>query len=135
MELFEVVLELREQRPREHVAQQEDDADDFVRFDAARNDALRQIARIRLQRFERSRLERFDVVVVYGRRFGEDFFLRHRREQLRLCNAPCPFLTELRSLLAKVRDQLSKKCRGVFSWWRGRGRSRRGQIFFHGQCT
>src|SRR6266571_4587989 len=67
VQLVEVFVILAEQRARQHVAQQQHDADDFMRLDAARNDALRQVARVGLQRLERPRLQRLDVVVVHRR--------------------------------------------------------------------
>src|SRR6266513_986162 len=54
VELVEVSVVLAEQRAGEHVTQQQYDADDFVRLDASRDDALGEIARVRLQRLERS---------------------------------------------------------------------------------
>src|SRR5262245_39197208 len=67
----EIAAVQREQRSGEDVAQQEHDPDDLVGLYTARDDALRQVARIRLQRLESARLQRLDIVVVDGRRFGE----------------------------------------------------------------
>jgi len=111
IQLVEVLVVLAEQRARQHVAQQQHDADHLVRLDAARDDALRQVAGVRLQRFERSCLERFHVVVVHRGRFGEDFLLRHGREELRPGDTACPLFPQLRPILAEVRDQLAQQRR------------------------
>src|SRR5437867_4981123 len=62
VELVEVVAILREQRAREHVAEQEHDPDDLVRLDASRDDPLREVTRVGLQGLVRPRLEGLDVV-------------------------------------------------------------------------
>src|SRR3989442_999306 len=92
-------------------AQQQHDADDLVRLDAPRDDALGKVARVRLQRLERPGLERFDVVVVHRRRLGKDLRFGHRREQLGPRDAPRPLLTQLRAILAQVGDELAQQCR------------------------
>jgi hypothetical protein len=48
VQLLEIFLVLGEQRAGEHVTQQEHDPHDFVRLHAPRDDALRQIAGVRL---------------------------------------------------------------------------------------
>src|SRR5712671_2360425 len=132
VQLFDIVLVFIEQRAGEYVTEQEHDADDFVCFDAPRNDSLRQSPRVRLQGFERSGLERFHVVVVYRGRFGEDFFLGHRRQQLGARNAPRPFLAQLRAVLSQVRDQLAQQPGRGFRQRRGFRRPRRDAHAFLG---
>jgi hypothetical protein len=109
VQLVEVFVILGKQRAGEHVAQQQHDSHHFVRLHAPRNDALRQVARVSLQRLERPRLERLDVVVVHRGRFREDLLFRHRREQLRARDAPRPFLAQLRAVLPQVRHQLAQQ--------------------------
>ena len=77
-----VAVVLGEQRPREHVAEQEHDPHDLVRLDAPGNDALGEIAGIGLERFHRPRLQRLHVAVVDGRGLGEDLLAAHRRQEL-----------------------------------------------------
>src|SRR5438132_8105417 len=108
VELGEILVVLREQRAREHVAEEQHDPDDLVRLHASRNDALGQVSRVRLQRLVRPRLERLDVVVVDRGRLGEDLFFRHRRQQLGLGDEPRPLFAQLGALLAQVRDELAE---------------------------
>src|SRR5919205_902801 len=68
-------------RARQHVAQEQDDAEHLVGLDAARDDALREVTRVVLQRLHRAGLEHLDVVVVDRRRLGEDLLLRECRQQ------------------------------------------------------
>jgi hypothetical protein len=98
----------REERAGEHVAKEEHDTDDLVGLDAPRNDSLREIARVGLQRLVRPGLEGLHVVVVHRRRLGEDLFLRHRRQQLGLGDQPGPLFSELRPLMSKMRDQFAQ---------------------------
>ena len=81
VEQLEVGLILLEQRARKHVAQQQDDTDDLVGLDAAGDDAFGQVARVGLQCFHAAGLEHPDVIVIDGRRLGEDLLRRHRGEQ------------------------------------------------------
>ena len=111
-----VAVVLGEQRPREHVAQQEHDAHDLVRLDAAGNDALGEVARIGLERLHRARLERLHVAVVDGRGLREDLLAAHRRQELGAGDAAHPLLAELGPVLPQVRDELSQQ--------RGRGLGR-----------
>src|SRR5438552_1977837 len=113
VQFVEVFVVLAEQRAGEHVAQQQHDADDFVRLDPPRDDALGKVARVRLQRLERPGLERFDVVVVHRRRLGKDLRFGHRREQLGPRDPPRPLLTQLRAILAQVGDELAQQRRSV----------------------
>ena len=108
---------LREQGAREHVAQQEHDADDLVGLNASRDDALGQILGVGLKGLERSGLERLDIAVVDGCRFREDLVLGHGREQPPLGDAPDPLLAQLRTVFPEMRDQLAEESGGRF----GRG--------------
>ncbi len=105
----EVALILFEQGSRQHIAQQEHDAQDFVRFDAARNNPLGKIARVFLKRLHTSGLEHRHVIVVDSRGFDEDFFLSHGGQQPRFGDSPRPFFPELRSVLPEVRHQLCQQ--------------------------
>ena len=49
VEQGEVMLVLLEERPGQHVAEQEHDADDLMRLDAPRDDPLGKVARVVLQ--------------------------------------------------------------------------------------
>ena len=100
IQLGEIVLVFREQRTCQHVAQQQNDADDFVRLDASRDDAFGQVAGVGLQRLERPGFERFDVLVVHGRGFREDLVFRHRGQQLRFRDSLRPFLAQIGAVLA-----------------------------------
>ena len=48
VELFEIGLVLCEERARQHVAKEENDSHDFVRFNASRDDAFGKISRVSL---------------------------------------------------------------------------------------
>ena len=109
VQLLEIGLILCEKRARQHVAEEENNTDNFMRFDAARNDALGKISCVSLQRFEGFRLESLDVAVVHRRGFGEDFFLGHSRQQPGFRNAANPLFAELRSVLAEVCHQFAKQ--------------------------
>ena len=104
----------REQRAREHVAEQEHDPDDLVGLDAPRNDAFREVPRVGLQGLVRPRLEGLDVVVVHRSRLGEDLLFRHRRQQLGLGDEPGPLFAQLGALVPEVRHQLSQARGGAF---------------------
>src|SRR5262249_47860326 len=108
-ELREVYPILGEQRPREHVTQQQHDPNNLVGFNPPRNDALGQAAGVGLQGLDRSGLQGLKVIVVHGRRFGEDLLRRHRGQQLGLGNAPGPLLTELRTVLSEMGYQLAQQ--------------------------
>jgi hypothetical protein len=92
VELSEIGLVLGEQRASKHIAQEKNNADDFVSLDTAGNNPLREVPGVGLKGFESFRFERFDVAVVHGSRFGEDFLLGHRGEQPSLRDSPDPFL-------------------------------------------
>src|SRR5215211_1118740 len=87
-------------------------------LDAARNDPLREIARVRLQRLDAPRLQSIDVVVVDRGRLGEDLLLRHHGQQLSVRDPTRPFLPELSPVLAQVFDELVQQRR--IDVWRGR---------------
>ncbi len=99
---------LAEQGAGENVAEQEDDADDLVRFDASGDDAFRQVAGVGLQRLDAAGLEHLDVVVVHRRGLGEDFFLAHRGEQFGVRDAAGPFLSQLSPVLPQMCNQLAQ---------------------------
>ena len=84
-----------------------------MRLDAPRDDALRQVARVRLEGLERPGLERLDVVVVHRRRFREDLFFGHRGEQLGLGDTTGPLLAQLRTVLPQVGHELAQQPLGV----------------------
>jgi hypothetical protein len=96
-------LILLEQRAGEDVAQQEHNAEYFIGFDAARNDAFGKVACVSLQRFHAAGFQNFHVVVVNRGGFREDFLLAHGGEQLSVRNALCPLLPQLRPVLPQVR--------------------------------
>ena len=77
IEQLEVVLVLREQRPRQDVAQEEHDPEHLVGLDAARDDPLGELARVGLEVLDAAGLERVDVVVEDLGRLGEDLLVRH----------------------------------------------------------
>jgi hypothetical protein len=106
VEVVEVALVLLEQRAVEHVAQQQDDPEHLVGLDAARDDALGQVAGVVLQRLDRAGLQHLDVVVVDGRRLVEDLLGRQRGQQARLADPASPLLAQVRAVGAEVRDQL-----------------------------
>ena len=97
VEQVEVVAVLLEQRAGQHVAQQQDDADDLVGLDAARDDPLGQVAGVVLQRLDAAGLEHLDVVVVDRGGLGEHLLGRHRREQVRVGDPLGPLLPQLGS--------------------------------------
>src|SRR5215471_562583 len=104
----EVGLVLREQRTREHVAEEQHDPNDFIGLYSSRDDAFGQVAGVCLQRLKRSALQRLNVVVVDGGCFREDLFLAHHGQQFRLGDATGPFFPELRAVLAQVRHELAQ---------------------------
>src|SRR5262249_15819861 len=57
--------------------------------------------------------EHLDVVVVDRSGLGEDLFAGHGRQQLRLGDAPRPFLAQLRAVLPQVGHQLTEQRRGL----------------------
>ena len=106
VEQGEVALVLLEERPGQHVAQQQHDADDLVGLDAPRDDPLREVAGVVLQRLDAAGLEHLDVVVVDRRRLGRHLLRRHGREQVRLLDALGPLLPQPGPVLPQVGDQL-----------------------------
>ena len=106
-EILGILMVFREQRAREHVTEQEHDADDLVRLDAAGDDALRQVLGVRLQRLQCPGLQGLEVAVVDRRGFGEDLILRHGRQQMGLDDPADPFLAQLRPILYEVSDDLA----------------------------
>ena len=109
VEHLEVRLVLLEQRAREHVAQQQHDAEHLVGLDAARDDALGQVARVVLQGLDGAGLEHLDVVVVDGGGLGEDLLLGQRGEEPRLADAARPFLAQVGAVVAEVGDELAQE--------------------------
>ena len=114
VQLFEIGLILCEERTGQHVAQEQNDSNDFVRFHASGNDAFGKVARIGLQRFERPRFQSLHVAVVNRSGFRKDFFLAHCREQAGFRDAAHPLLAELSAVLAKMRYQLPEEFRCRF---------------------
>src|ERR687894_405939 len=92
VEQVEVGLVLLEQRPGEHVAQQQDDADHLVGLDAPGDDALGEATGVVLQRLDLAGLEHLDVVVVDARRLAEHLVGCHGGEHGRPRDAPRPLL-------------------------------------------
>ena len=105
----EVVVVLEEQRPGQHVAQQQDDANDLVGLDAARDDPLGQVPGVALQRVDAAGLEHLDVVVVDGGGLGADLLWRHRLQQAGGVDAIHPLLAELAAVLSEVLDQFRQE--------------------------
>jgi hypothetical protein len=58
------VAVLGEQGACQHVAEQQNNTDDFIGLDAAWDNPLGKIAGVRLQSFKSSGLERFNIVVI-----------------------------------------------------------------------
>jgi hypothetical protein len=112
VEQVRIVLVVDEERAGEDVTKQEHDPENLVRLDAARNDSLGEVARVRLQALDASGLERVDVVVVDGGHLREDLLGGHHAQELRVRDAPDPLLAKRGSVLAQVRDELRKE-RGV----------------------
>ena len=113
VEQLSILLILREQRAREHVAQQEHDPEHLVRLDAAGDDSLGELAGVGLQGFDAARLERIDVVVVDLGRFGEDLLVGHHAQELGLADAPRPLLAELRAVVTQVGHQFLQQWAGL----------------------
>src|SRR2546425_7327762 len=109
VEQLEIALVLGEQGSRQHVAQQQNDPQHLVGLDPPRDDALGEVARIRMQRLERPRLQRLDVVVVYGGGLGKDFLSGHRGQELGVRDAPRPLLAQLGAVLAQMRNQFAEQ--------------------------
>ena len=105
----EVGLVLLEQRPGEHVAQQQHDAEHLVGLHAPGDDAFRQVARVGLQRLDATGLEHLDVVVVHRGRLGEQLLRRHRRQQFRLGDPAGPLLTQGSPVLPQMLDELGQQ--------------------------
>jgi len=114
IELFKIGLVLSEEGASENVTEEEHDTDDFVSFNAARNNSFRKIAGISLEGFESASLERFHVAVVHRGSFGEDFLFCHGGEEPRFRNSAQPFFAKLSSILPKVSYQLAQKLRRRF---------------------
>src|ERR671922_1259860 len=115
VEFLEIRLVLCKEGAGKHVAEEQNDSNDFVRFNASRDDAFGQVSRISLQSLEGLGLESFHVAVIHGRGFCEDFFLGHGRQQSRFRNAADPLFAKLSSVLAEVCHQLSKQLRRFVS--------------------
>src|SRR5437899_2485147 len=91
-----------------NVAKQQDNPYHFACFHTSGNDALGQIPRVRLECLESSGFQRLHVVVIDGSRFGKDFFLAHRCQQLCLSDALGPFFSQLGAALSEVFNQLAE---------------------------
>ncbi len=102
VELFRIRLVLCEKRTSEDIAEEQYDTDDFMRFDAARNNSFGEVAGVSLQGFEGAGFEGFDVAVVNRRCFGEDFLFGHGGKQPRFGNSTEPLFAELRTVLPEV---------------------------------
>src|SRR5437867_6032787 len=104
-----VVVVLGEQRPRQHVAQQQHDSHHLVGLHPPRDDAFGEILRVRFERLEGARLEGIDVAVVDGGGLGEQLVLGHGGEELRVVDAAHPLLTELRPVFGQVGDDVAQR--------------------------
>src|SRR5471030_2985237 len=97
-------------------------------LDAPRDDALGQVARVRLERRERAGSKRLHVVVVYGGGLDEDLRLGHRGEELRGRDATCPLLAQHGPILPEVSDEFTQQSgcflrhEGWHDGWRDSGR-------------
>ena len=109
----EVALVLREQRPRQHVPQQEHDPEHLVGLDPTGDDPLRELAGVRLQVLDAPGLQRVDVVVVDLGRLGEDLLVGHHAQQFGLADASGPLLAQVAAVLAQVRHELLQERVGV----------------------
>src|SRR5918994_7186832 len=131
---FWVLLVTDEERSREHVPQQQDDAQDLVRVDPARDDPLREVPGVGLERLDAAGLERRNVVVVHGGDLGVDLVWSHRRQQVGVGDPVRPLLTQTGAVVAQVADELRKewptvgrRCRQVA------GRFARGHVLKDGR--
>jgi hypothetical protein len=111
VEHLEVVAVLLEERPREDVAEQEDDADHLVRLDAAGDDPLGQVAGVVAQLVDAAGLQHGDVVVVDRRDLAEHLLGGHRRQQVLLVDPRRPLLTERPAMRPEVGDELREQRR------------------------
>ena len=99
----------REERAREHVAQEQHATQDLIGFHPSRNNAFREITGVCLQRLDGAGFQHLHVVIIDRCGFGEDFLAGHRPEQLGLRDAPRPLLTELRTVFPQVGDELAQQ--------------------------
>src|SRR5256885_11881266 len=83
----------------------------LFRSDAARDDALGEVARVVLQRLDRAGLEHLDVVVVDRGRLGEDLLLCQGRQQTRLADAPGPLLARSEEHTSELQSPCNLVCR------------------------
>ena len=77
-----------------------------MRLHAARDDSLRQLARVCPQGLDAARLERIHIVVVDLGGLGENLVVRHDVEQLGLAYAAGPLLAKLGAVVAQVCHKL-----------------------------
>src|SRR5262249_40265449 len=115
VEFHEVGLVFGKEGTRQDVAQQQHDADDFVGFDATRDDAFGEISGVSLQSFEGSGFQSLHVAIVNGCGFSKDFVLGHGGQQAGFGDASDPLFTELCAVLTEVGDELAKKLGGTFA--------------------
>src|SRR5947208_17076633 len=93
-----------------------------MRFNSSGDDALREVPRILLQRFNASGFEHRDIVVINRGGLDEDFFLGHRHQQPGFGDAARPFLAKLCPVLPQMSYELGQEslC-AVFitghHWW------------------
>ena len=80
VEQLEVRLILREERAREHIAQEQHDTHDLVRFHPSRDDAFREITGVCLQRLDGTGFQHLHVVIIDRCGFGKHFLAGHRPE-------------------------------------------------------
>ena len=115
VEQFEVVLIFLEQGAGQDVAQQQNNPQHFPCFHAPRDDTLGQVPGVGLQGGDAAGFQNLKVMVVRGRRFRKNLHLAHGREQLRLANAPGPFLAELGAVRPQVRHEFAQQLGAAFA--------------------
>ena len=93
-------------QPRQHVTQEEHDPEHLMRLDATRDDALRELASVRLEGLDAPGLQGVDVVVVDLGRLGEDLLVGHDPQELGVADAPRPLLAKFGAVVAQVGDEL-----------------------------
>ena len=109
VEQVEVVAVLLEEGSREDVAEEQDDADDFVGFDSAGDDAFGEVAGVAAEFFDTAGFEYGDVVVVDRGDLGEHFLCGHRRQQPGVGDPLRPLLTQRGAVRPQVRDELRQQ--------------------------
>ena len=113
VEQVEVVAVFFEEGSGEDVAEEQDDADDFVGFDSAGDDAFGEVAGVAAEFFDAAGFEDRDVVVVDRGDLGKHFLCGHRRQQSGVGDPLRPLLTQRGAVGLQMRHQLGQQRRVV----------------------